>query len=48
MILFKLLIILFICYLPSSLYAGGIYWIGKDESGIYFQTDQDGGWYIHP
>jgi predicted aspartyl protease len=31
---------------PVCLYAGGSYYIGKDEGGIYFQTDRDGGWYI--
>jgi predicted aspartyl protease len=46
MMLFRLLIILFICYWPFSLYAAGTYWIGKDEGGVYFQTDHDGGWYI--
>ena len=30
----------------SLSYAGGNYYIGKDESGIYLQTDNDGGWYI--
>jgi len=30
----------------AILYAGGSYYIGKDEGGIYFQTDRDGGWYI--
>jgi predicted aspartyl protease len=34
------------CFLPVYLYAGGTYYIGKDEGGIYFQTDHDGGWYI--
>ncbi|MGD8764440.1 MAG: retropepsin-like aspartic protease [Desulfobacteraceae bacterium] len=46
MTFFRVLIVLFICYWPFSLYANGTYWIGKDEGGIYFQTDQDGGWYI--
>jgi len=48
MILFRMLIVLFICCWPFYLYADGIYWIGKDEGGVYFQTDRDGGWYIHP
>ena len=38
--------ILFMCLCPISLYANGTYYIGKDEGGIYFQTDHDGGWYI--
>lgn len=38
--------LLFMCLWPISLYADGTYYIGKDEGGIYFQTDNDGGWYI--
>jgi len=38
--------ILFACLWPISLYADGTYYIGKDEGGIFFQTDHDGGWYI--
>jgi clan AA aspartic protease (TIGR02281 family) len=34
------------CLLISSLNAAGTYYVGKDERGIYVQTDQDGGWYI--
>jgi clan AA aspartic protease (TIGR02281 family) len=30
----------------SDLSAGGNYYIGQDEGGIYLQSDQDGGWYI--
>ena len=30
----------------SYSYAGGNYYIGKDEGGIYLQTDNDSGWYI--
>ena len=26
--------------------ADGNYFIGRDEGGVYFQTDQDGSWYI--
>jgi predicted aspartyl protease len=26
--------------------AEGAYYVGRDEGGIYFQTDNDGGWYI--
>ena len=49
MILLKrTIIIFFIFYWPFSLNAGGTYWIERDESGVYFQTDQDGGWYINP
>lgn len=32
----------------SLLYAGGTYHIGKDEGGVYMETDQDGSWYIDP
>jgi clan AA aspartic protease (TIGR02281 family) len=35
-----------ICLTISSLHAAGAYYIGQDEGGIYFQTDQEGGWYI--
>jgi predicted aspartyl protease len=31
----------------STLFADGTYYIGNDESGVYFQTDKDGGWYIN-
>ena len=31
---------------PLSLYAAGSYYVGKDAGGVYFQIDQDGGWYI--
>ena len=34
--------------IPSFLYAGGTYHIGKDEGGVYMDTDQDGSWYIDP
>lgn len=33
---------------PSFLYAGGVYHIGKDQGGVYMDTDQDGSWYIDP
>jgi predicted aspartyl protease len=33
------------CLLPA-VSAAGNYYIGKDSGGIYFQTDQDGGWQI--
>jgi hypothetical protein len=26
--------------------ADGTYYVGRDDGGVYFQTDQDGGWYI--
>ena len=35
-------------FFPSFLYAGGAYHIGKDEGGVYMDTDQDGSWYIDP
>jgi clan AA aspartic protease (TIGR02281 family) len=38
--------ILFYIFLPTVCFSGGTYYIGKDEGGIYFQTDNDGGWYI--
>jgi hypothetical protein len=46
-IFFSTIVIIFIFWAWSSdLCAGGSYYIGQDEGGIYFQTDQDGGWYI--
>lgn len=30
--------------LPS--YAEGTYYVGRDEGGVFFQTDDHGGWYI--
>jgi clan AA aspartic protease (TIGR02281 family) len=38
--------ILFYMCLSTTCFSGGTYYIGKDEGGIYFQTDNDGGWYI--
>ena len=37
---------LFILSLPVRLLADGTYYVGRDDGGVYFQTDQDGGWYI--
>lgn len=34
--------------LPSLVHAAGMYHIGKDEGGVYMDTDQDGSWYIDP
>jgi predicted aspartyl protease len=34
------------CLLIASLLEAETYYIGRDAGGIYFQTDQDGGWYI--
>ena len=35
-------------FFPSFIYADGAYHIGKDEGGVYMDTDQDGSWYIDP
>jgi predicted aspartyl protease len=40
-------ILFYICF-STTCFSGGTYYIGKDEGGIYFQTDNDGGWYIDP
>jgi predicted aspartyl protease len=40
--IFAVLYLLF----PSASLAAGSYYIGKDSGGMYFQTDQDGGWQI--
>ena len=37
---------LFIISWPVRLLADGTYYVGRDDGGVYFQTDQDGGWYI--
>jgi predicted aspartyl protease len=34
------------CLFFSPSHAGENYYIGRDEGGIYFQTEKDGGWYI--
>ena len=39
-------IIILICIRPMSLYADGTYYIAEDEDGVYFQTDNNGSWYI--
>jgi predicted aspartyl protease len=38
--------VLVLLFVSSYGYAGGNYYVGKDEGGIYLQTDSDGGWYI--
>jgi len=38
--------VLFIFFSVIPLHAGGTYYIGSDEGGVYFQTDEHGGWYI--
>ncbi len=40
------LVILCACFLTTPSLTAGTYTIGKDEGGVYFQTDHDGGWYI--
>lgn len=37
---------MFFLLYPLSLSAEGYYYIGKDDEGFYFQTDNHGGWYI--
>ena len=39
-------VFLFFTSLPVRLLADGTYYVGRDNEGVYFQTDQDGGWYI--
>ena len=43
-IFFLTILMLFSAYL----YAGGVYHVGRDEGGVYMETDQDGSWYIDP
>jgi hypothetical protein len=43
----SVILILFLSLLnPIPVYADGRYYVGRDAGGVYFQTDQDGGWYI--
>jgi hypothetical protein len=35
-----------LCFFPAVSVADGNYYIGKDAGGMYFQSDQDGGWQI--
>ena len=39
-------IVLFAFFSASDIHAGGSYYIGRDEGGVFFQTDNHGGWYI--
>ena len=39
-------VVLFVFFLASDIHAGGSYYIGRDEGGVFFQTDNHGGWYI--
>jgi hypothetical protein len=41
-----ILILLLSLLNPIPVNADGRYYVGKDAGGVYFQTDQDGGWYI--
>jgi len=44
---FRLILIIFFIYSwPIRIFANGSYYVERDEGGIYFQTDHDGGWYI--
>jgi len=38
------ILILWFSTIPYAM--AGTYYVGKDNGGVYFQTDQDGGWYI--
>lgn len=40
------LIACLLCLVPSVSSADGRYYIGKDAGGMYFQTDNDGGWQV--
>ena len=37
---------LIVFIVAMNCFAGGTYQVGQDQGGIYFQTDNDGGWYI--
>lgn len=38
-------LLLFLCS-PLAAFADGTFFVGQDEGGIFFQTDNDGSWYI--
>jgi hypothetical protein len=38
--------VLFSSIFVLPLHAEGTYYVGRDEGGVYFQTDDHGGWYI--
>jgi hypothetical protein len=38
--------IFIVLIVAMNCFAGGTYQVGQDQGGIYFQTDNDGGWYI--
>ena len=41
-----ILLIILILTCPISLYADGTYHVAEDEDGVYFETDNNGSWYI--
>ena len=41
-----LIVIAWAGLLPCMVLAGGSYYVGQDSAGMFFQTDQDGGWQI--
>lgn len=42
----SIIAILFTFLWALPLHAEGTYYVGRDEGGVYFQTDNHGGWYI--
>lgn len=40
------LILFLMCFWPSMASADGNYYVGRDSGGMFFQTDNDGGWQI--
>jgi predicted aspartyl protease len=42
-----LLAVIFGLSFVSSVHADGKYFVGKDNDGVYFQTENDGSWYIN-
>lgn len=39
-------IVFLLCLLPSIAFGDGNYYIGKDSGGMFFQSDNDGGWQV--
>jgi predicted aspartyl protease len=42
----QLFVCIGLCLFSNPCLADGSYYVGKDSAGMYFQTDQDGGWQI--
>jgi hypothetical protein len=41
-----IVLVAFVSFPPCMVLAGGSYYVGQDSAGMFFQTDQEGGWQI--